>query len=212
MRCYESRVGETKGRLTLLRVWKSGLETLGEFSCSCGSVVVKKATYWAHGNTRSCGCLKSEKTTQRNRTHGGAGSAEYKVWVGILSRCHNPNSSSFHKYGARGVTVCDEWRNSFEKFFLHMGVRPTEKHSIERVDNALGYSPENCCWATATQQARNKGSSIYYEMGGVAKTLKEWANGANLAYACAYWRHQQGWSIEKILGTPSRRKPRMLPT
>jgi hypothetical protein len=89
---------------------------------------------------------------------GGHGSLTYRTWQSIRNRCLTPSSTGFPRYGGRGITICDRW-NVFENFLADMGERPTPSHSIDRLDNAKGYSRENCRWATRDQQARNRSST-----------------------------------------------------
>lgn len=90
------------------------------------------------------------------KLHGMSNSSEYKIWRGIIDRCCNMKLHYFKKYGGRGITVCDEWKNSFLAFYRDMGSRPSKNHSIDRIDNEKGYLKENCRWADRTTQARNK--------------------------------------------------------
>jgi hypothetical protein len=136
------------------------------------------------------------------RTHGLRKLAEYDVWNAMKQRCHNSKSSGFSKYGARGIAVCEEWRASFESFYRDMGPRPTPQHSIDRIDNQKGYAPENCCWATITQQANNKRATILIN----GKTLTAIATETGLARKMLETRYYRGLSPEEIMAPPKRAK------
>ena len=105
----------------------------------------------------------------------------YGVWYTMHSRCYRENSISFKNYGARGITICEEWRNNFEKFYewaIKNGYN--ESLSIDRIDNGKGYSPDNCRWATRKEQANNRRNTVYVTIDGITKTLTEWAEFAGL--------------------------------
>lgn len=92
--------------------------------------------------------------------HGMTRTSEYKTWLNIRARCYSPKDRKFSYYGGRGVTVCDEWLKSFVSFFLAMGPRPSKHHSIDRIEGAKGYVPNNCRWATREEQVANR-SHVY---------------------------------------------------
>lgn len=114
--------------------------------CECGTEKDVKHDHLVNGKTSSCGCSWTK--------HGMSRSKEYRVWDAMVRRCHSPSHHAFKDYGARGITVCDKWKK-FEGFIEDMGFQP-HGLSIERINNDLGYSKENCKWATVTEQARNR--------------------------------------------------------
>jgi len=120
--------------------------------CSCGVVKSICGSDLRSGNTNSCGCKHYTKVTKHNLCQ----SVEYKTWRSIKTRCLNPNFDQYDDYGGRGITVCDEWIDSFETFLKDMGSRPSNKHSIDRIDNDKNYCKENCRWVTRKEQCRNK--------------------------------------------------------
>lgn len=88
-------------------------------------------------------------------THGMSNKSEYNIWCNIKTRCYNKKTKRYKDYGAIGIKVCEEWLNDFPKFLSDMGDRPSNKHSIERINPYGNYEPSNCKWATQTEQARN---------------------------------------------------------
>lgn len=124
--------------------------------CFCGSIKTVRRDHLLKGSTKSCGCLNSELTKERNTKHGMRNSVEYSVWCSMNQRCYDKGHVSYSDYGGRGILVCDEWKTDFACFYKDVGRRPTKDHSIERVDNEKIYSKENCKWATKTEQSRNK--------------------------------------------------------
>lgn len=144
--------------------------------CDCGVEKSVLAKNLVSGESLSCGCLRRDAVF----LHGLSATSVYKIYKSMISRCCNSDNKSYGRYGARGISVCDRWRESFESFLVDMGERPSLKHSIDRINNDLGYSPENCRWATAHEQGQNMRSTKL--TAGAVRDIREMSkNGATLA-------------------------------
>ena len=168
--------------------------------CDCGSVCRVTSTSLRKGNTKSCGCLRREKTTARNTTHGLGRPEEFFVWANMRNRCNNPNNYSYPLYGGRGIKVCERW-DDFANFLADMGKRPSPKHSIDRKNNELDYGPENCRWTTAQEQANNRRSNRRYEFRGEMMTVRQAiiASGSEVKFSTIKARLKRGVLIEDAL-------------
>jgi len=113
----------------------------------------------------------------------------------MVERCTDPKNNRFLTYGARGITVCPEWLKSFERFLEDMGLKPSSLHSIERKDNNGSYSPDNCVWATAAEQARNRRSVRRIQSGDIDLCLKDWANRLSVPIWLLYRAFALGYSL-----------------
>jgi predicted nucleic acid-binding Zn ribbon protein len=135
--------------------------------------------------------------------HGRTGTTEYISWTAMRARCRAGENSPFHKYyKGKGITVCKKWDKSFEDFLQDMGHKPTEKHSVERIDNNGNYCPENCKWATRKEQARNRKQSTKLTYYGITRPIGEWAEMYGLEYKVLYNRLYFGWNPRRALNTP----------
>lgn len=124
--------------------------------------------------------------------------ALYRRWTGMRNRCRNQNFEHFNCYGGRGITVCERW-DSFENFKADMGATFKPKLQIERRDNLLGYSPDNCYWTTRAQQARNRRSNRRLTIKGISLCVTDWAKRLGIRPGTIFQRVYRGWPIEKVL-------------
>lgn len=162
-----------------------------------------------------CGCGQTQKTPSGkfapghhtrlpnwkapHKTHGMTKSTEHIIWAGMKARCCNPNDPEFHNYGARGIGICDKWRDSFEAFLADMGPRPSRKHTLDRRNNELGYSPDNCRWATRDEQCNNRRGNVTLTHAGETLTVAQWSRRIGLSTTAIHQRIRLGWSIDRVL-------------
>ena len=159
MRRFKEYVGLAFGRLMVLEevtTLRTQRDRYYRCRCECGKALLVSRTNLRNGHSRSCGCLSRQRTAERNTKHGLSNSVEYRAWQAMRNRCFNKNIPAYKDYGARGITVCPEWRESFLAFYAHMGQRPRDGVSIDRIDNDGHYEPGNVRWATRSQQAVNR--------------------------------------------------------
>lgn len=147
--------------------------------CDCGNEKVVLAASLKSGKTISCNCVARDLLIKRNFKHGntikGNVSAEYRTWTGLIQRCTNEKNTRFKEYGGSGIGVCKRWLNSFDNFLKDMGQRPTNLHSIDRINGLKGYTPLNCRWATKKEQKENQKVTIWLEYNGIKLTQRGWA-------------------------------------
>jgi hypothetical protein len=132
--------------------------------------------------------------------HGMSYTPEYKVWQEAKSRCSNKKHARFHQYGGRGIAMCNEWKGNFLAFWNDMGKRPTEQHTIDRIDNDKGYSPDNCRWATYTEQNNNRtGFNQRIDYNGESWTTAELSRFSGVAHCTIRDRLAAGRSVEEAV-------------
>lgn len=170
--------------------------------CDCGNSIIASSQSIRIGHTKSCGCYNKEIRKQicieRNTTHNKSKTKVFHTWTNIRQRCNNPNISAYHKYGAKGIKVCERW-NSFENFFADMGNPPTNKHTIERIDSRGHYEPSNCKWATMEEQQNNRTNNRLIEYNKQKMTLQKWSKLMGIDRKTISRRIDNGWPIEKAL-------------
>lgn len=133
----------------------------------------------------------------------GRASPEYWCWSNIIQRCENPKNCNYAPYGARGIRVCEEWKN-FSAFLNDVGHRPTSKHMIERIDNNGNYEPGNVKWALRSEQMRNTRSNVLIAYGGKVQCLKDWSRELKIPFSTLRRRVSCGWSITDAFNIPPR--------
>lgn len=143
-------------------------------------------------------------------------SPERKSWWNILQRCGNPRNPKYALYGARGISVCEKWKSSFEAFLADVGPRPEPKsaYSIDRIDNDGDYKPGNCRWATREEQNRNKRNNRLLTIGAETRTVAEWAQSGPVDAATILYRSRNGWDPARAVteaAQPGGPKPDRVP-
>lgn len=141
------------------------------------------------------------------RQHGMGKTRIYAVWNAMRARCSNPNNGSYADYGARGITVCERWQK-FENFLADMGV-PAPGMTLERKDNDLCYSPDNCVWAPRFVQNRNTRRNLFITYQGRTQILTDWARELDLPLLCIWKRLNRGWSVDRAFTQPVRKANRV---
>ena len=200
MRIALPSVGDAFGRLTVTG-YAETIKYVRRLlvSCSCGSELIVKIYDLHDGTTKSCGCLQRDAFHSTITKHGHHGTPEYRIWKGIRSRCYTPSSRGYKTYGARGIVMCDRWRSDFMAFLSDMGPRPSDKHSIDRIDGNGNYDPGNCRWATVYTQTRNKKNNVWIELGGRRMCLNDWARETGISRGTIRSRIKRGLPPEQAL-------------
>lgn len=184
--------GQKFGRLLALESTNKRVRgcIVWKFKCDCGGEIDLPSHSVTTGNTKSCGCLQPETVTNQNLKHGMSGTPTYIAWNNMRRRCEDPTSEFFHRYGGRGISICDRW-HTFENFLADMGVRPEGRYSIERVDNNGNYEPSNCVWASDLHQSLNKSNTIFVDYFGEAVPLMVACALSEVSYEKVLWRKHQ---------------------
>jgi hypothetical protein len=191
--------GKTFARLTVVEFagYTEAKHAQWACKCICGADKTVLAANLKRGAVKSCGCLMADELEKR-KASAKTRPAEYTVWANMLQRCSNPKNQSFARYGGRGIKVCERWR-SFDNFIADMGFRPSDRHSIDRIDNDGDYEPSNCRWATIKEQTLNTSRNKRLTFDGRSMTISEWSDATGLHVDTIACRLKRGWSVEKTL-------------
>lgn len=163
--------------------------------CDCGAFRIVLGAHLRNGTTQSCGCLVGKTQAGHRMTK----TPTHNSWRGMIERCSNPKNSHFPRYGGRGISVSSTWKK-FENFFADMGLRPPG-HSLDRINNDLGYFKENCRWAAPKDQSRNTSRSVKISFQGSTKCLADWATDIGITPSALSVRIKR-WGIERAMTTP----------
>lgn len=175
---------------------------VGVFKCFCGKEFERDITSVKRqiGTARivSCGCGKGVLSKRHGySSRGGGKRLEYRIWCAMKARCNNPNSDRYHRYGGRGIKVCERW-NKFENFIEDMKDAPSNRHSIDRINNEGNYEPSNCKWSTNTEQVNNTCRNVFIEFNGERLTLAQWARKTGIPWYRLRFRLVSGYTKEEI--------------
>ena len=172
--------------------------------CDCGNMKTVRSDSLLCGAIKSCGCLKKKQdkvNLVKNHRHKMSGTRIYLEWQGMKARCYNKSDARYADWGGRGITVCDQWKNSFEAFYEWAMENGYQKElSIDRIDNNGNYCPENCRWATQKEQSRNRRSNVNITIGNSTRTLTEWCEIFHVDYANvnAKYRRNRNATIDDL--------------
>jgi hypothetical protein len=179
--------------------------------CDCGGETVATTGNLRSGNSESCGCEKRDAMVRARITHGHTrgrlegkpNSRAYVAWGNMINRCTNPNDAKFPRWGGRGITICERWA-AFENFYADMG-DPPEGHSLDRINNDGNYEPQNCRWADASTQTKNRRpmkSGRYITHNGRTLDTAEWSRELGLHRDAVLKRLQYGWDEVSAVTLP----------
>lgn len=160
--------------------------------CHCGNNFITNPTSIKLNKTLSCGCSRKK--------HGDSTTRLYNIWNGMRHRCSDKNHISYHRYGGRGIKVCDEWDRDYENFkkwAINNGYK--EGLSIDRIDNNKNYSSSNCKWSSLKEQCNNRENNNNVTFGGITQTISEWSEETGIPYHTIYQRILYGWELKDVL-------------
>jgi hypothetical protein len=171
----------------------------GPFKLGISTNPAKRMATLQTGNPRELRQLQPRERRYEMSTTPKSRTPEYNAWINMRRRCINASHPQFKDYGGRGITVCDRWLHSFDSFLEDMGLRPSPKHSIDRVNNDGPYSPSNCRWATQRAQMQNTRRSKLITVRGETACLTEWARRTGIGVNTISERLRRGWSHERAV-------------
>lgn len=208
---FEDLAEKRFGMLRVLeRADNHGSQTYWRCQCDCGNTVEVKACRLKNGVKTNCGCIARKAGYRKsgipwNKAHGMTDTRIYRIYHKMYLRCYSKVNPAYPNYGGRGITICPEWLGehgfeNFAKWSFENGY--ADNLSIDRIDNDKGYSPDNCRWATAKEQANNTRSTVFLTYKGKTKSASEWAEITGIRQDTLTMRKRNGWTDEECIETP----------
>ncbi len=192
-------------------VRKRGQHVIWRCRCDCGAITEVAATHLQEvlkgsRGTHSCGCQRRASAAARQTTHGHSDTPEYAIWRSMITRCGTKSDTNYHKYGARGIRVCEAWLGpaGFMAFITHAGWRPNKRMSIDRKNNDGNYEPGNVHWTSAASQAMNRRNTRHVTWKGREMPLRDACEVANVNYKIIHNRLSKGMSFDDAASLPTR--------
>lgn len=164
---------------------------LWECVCDCGNKRIDYASKITTGRTKHCKECSRKEAANKVKTHGMKDSSEYSSWIAMKGRCLNKNHKDYVNYGGKGITICQEWIDSFEEFYKYIG-KKQKGQSIDRIDNTKGYEPGNVRWANNSQQQRNKQNSLWVLWNDQKTHIMDIAKELGISKGAAHLRWKRG--------------------
>lgn len=206
---FKNMIGLKYNRLQAVELshFEDNFGAIWKFKCDCGNFITTKGAYVRSGDTKSCGCLHLEVQSKRircNQTHGLSGHRLYNLHGMMLTRCSNIKNKDYHRYGGRGITVCDEWKDikTFIEWANSSGYSPGL--TIERKNYNGNYCPENCTWIPNCMQGKNTSTQHIITFNGKSMDRADWSRETGIPQSTLFNREKAGWSIKRMLTTPRR--------
>lgn len=216
------KAGQKFGRLTAVTFVGRDIHhtPIWLWKCDCGKQHKATSDNITKGKTKSCGCLRNERTISRNKDraiHGMSHTTPHIIWWAMIQRCYNENHEAYRNYGGRGIVVCDRWKESFLSFYADMWPRTSPVHTLDRIDNDGPYCKENCKWSTLSEQARNRRFNRFVLFEGRSITTAEAASIYGMEANTLRRRLNKGWNVHTAITTkvryrtPKKRAPPRAP-
>ena len=204
-------VGQRFGRLIVIERVDNYVTPKGKkgsnwlCQCDCGNVIEVLGVNLRHGRTKSCGCLRSDKQTEKCYKHGLSETRIYNIWSKMKARCNCPTEQRYYSYGGHGIKIFEEWNNDFMSFYnwaINNGY--SDDLTIDRINVDGDYEPSNCRWVNMKVQQNNRRNNVYLEYNGEIHTAAEWSKITNIKADTITSRLRKGWTIERTLTQPVR--------